>query len=77
MALNPAKVPLGMDLVRACVKRLTSDVGSTGTRACLSASMLYRTSLHLRRGYALTSLEFEARMDGTGQKISKRLDVFC
>jgi hypothetical protein len=30
-----------------------------------------------RRPYALTSLEFSARMDGTGQKISKRLEVFC
>ena len=30
-----------------------------------------------RRPYAITSQEFARRMDGTGQKISKRLEVFC
>jgi hypothetical protein len=33
--------------------------------------------LSRRRPYALTSLEFASRMDGTGQSISKRLEVFC
>ncbi len=34
--------------------------------------MLFR-----RRPYTITSQDFARRMDGTGQKISKRLEVFC